>query len=90
MAAQAVAALAGVNQSCGQHIQHVRLNHARSQPPARPPPRRCSRIKAVRQELHDALAKINPDKDWSFVVKQIGMFTFTGMTPAQCDNMTQK
>lgn len=32
----------------------------------------CRRIKAVRQELHDALTKINPDKDWSFVVKQIG------------------
>lgn len=31
-----------------------------------------SRIKAVRQELYDALVKINPDKDWSFVLKQIG------------------
>ncbi|KAI3433584.1 hypothetical protein D9Q98_003395 [Chlorella vulgaris] len=50
----------------------------------------AGRIKGVRQDLHDALVKVNPDKDWSFVLKQIGMFTFTGMTPAQCDNMTNK
>lgn len=120
-------------------------------------PQLYSRIKAVRQDLFEALTKLNPDKDWSFVVKQIGalgavllrrcsggaqgrqlhdadmqtardakagaaqlgaacprtgctappcpaaaynqpapaapaagMFTFTGMTPAQCDNMTNK
>jgi hypothetical protein len=26
----------------------------------------------VRQALYDELVKVNPDKDWSFVVKQIG------------------
>jgi aspartate aminotransferase len=44
----------------------------------------------VRQDLYNELVKVNPDKDWSFVLQQIGMFTFTGMTPAQCDNMTNK
>lgn len=47
-------------------------------------------LQGVRQDLYDALVEINPDKDWSFVLKQIGMFTFTGMTPQQCDNMTNK
>ena len=44
----------------------------------------------MREELHSELVKCNPDKDWSFVLSQIGMFSFTGMTPAQCDNMTNK
>lgn len=48
------------------------------------------RIKAVRQVLYDELVKLNPDKDWSFVTSQIGMFTFTGCTPAQVENMTSK
>lgn len=37
----------------------------------------------MRQVLYDELVKLNPDKDWSFVTSQIGMFSFTGMTPAQ-------
>ena len=31
------------------------------------------RIKEVRQALYDHLARLNPDKDWSFVTSQIGM-----------------
>ena len=72
---------------------------------------------SVRQELHDHLVRINPDKKWDFIVDQvrlpsallqvaattsacqgtlccvltslshvhpqIGMFSYTGMTPAQ-------
>jgi len=37
----------------------------------------------VRQVLRDNLEKINPDKDWSFITSQIGMFSFTGLTPPQ-------
>jgi len=48
------------------------------------------RIKSVRQLLFDELTKLNPDKDWSFVLKQIGMFSFTGLSPAQVENMTNK
>ncbi|KAL0763505.1 hypothetical protein Bca101_079656 [Brassica carinata] len=29
-------------------------------------------------------------KDWSFILKQIGMFSFTGLNKAQSDNMTNK
>eukprot|EP01023_Acetabularia_acetabulum_P021816 TRINITY_DN2155_c0_g1_i1.p1 TRINITY_DN2155_c0_g1~~TRINITY_DN2155_c0_g1_i1.p1 ORF type:complete len:483 (-),score=117.69 TRINITY_DN2155_c0_g1_i1:1059-2375(-) len=50
----------------------------------------AGRIKNVRQLLYDCLVKLNPDKDWSFVTSQIGMFSFTGLTPAQVENMTQK
>ena len=50
----------------------------------------AGRIKAVRQVLHDGLVALNPDRDWSFVVSQIGMFTFTGMSPQQVENMTAK
>lgn len=93
----------------------------------------AGRIKAVRQALYDELVKVNPDKDWSFVLRQIGMFrwgrrgggphgcrgarvavgrrvarpcrrltrgapagrlprcrSFTGMTKAQSENMTNK
>jgi aspartate aminotransferase len=40
--------------------------------------------------LYDDLVKLNPDKDWSFVTRQIGMFSFTGLNPAQVENMTNK
>jgi len=41
------------------------------------------RIKGVRQSLYDELNVLMPEKDWSFVLKQIGMFSFTGLNPAQ-------
>ncbi|GMH43336.1 hypothetical protein BSKO_11258 [Bryopsis sp. KO-2023] len=50
----------------------------------------AGRIKGVRQELHDYLVKLNPEKDWSFILRQIGMFSYTGMTEAQVGNMTDK
>lgn len=50
----------------------------------------AGRIKAVRRVLHDALAALNPGRDWGFVVDQIGMFTFTGLSPRQVENMTGK
>lgn len=43
----------------------------------------AGRIAGVRSELQAALEKRCPDKDWSFVTQQIGMFSFTGMTPQQ-------
>eukprot|EP01025_Chloroclados_australasicus_P018885 TRINITY_DN2007_c0_g1_i1.p1 TRINITY_DN2007_c0_g1~~TRINITY_DN2007_c0_g1_i1.p1 ORF type:complete len:468 (-),score=59.23 TRINITY_DN2007_c0_g1_i1:667-2070(-) len=48
----------------------------------------AGRIKNVRQILYDSLTKLNPDKDWSFVTSQIGMFSYTGLTPKQVENMT--
>jgi aspartate aminotransferase len=51
----------------------------------------AGRIKTVRQRLYDELStKDKSSKDWSFVLKQIGMFSFTGLNKAQSDNMTDK
>ncbi len=41
----------------------------------------------VRQDLYDELVKIHPEKDWTFVLKQIGMFSFTGLTPTQASSL---
>ncbi|CAN4081485.1 unnamed protein product [Withania somnifera] len=51
----------------------------------------AGRIKSVRQKLYDNLsAKDKSGKDWSFILKQIGMFSFTGLDKAQSENMTNK
>lgn len=44
----------------------------------------AGRIKNVRHKLFDSLSsKDKSGKDWSFVLKQIGMFSFTGLNKAQ-------
>ncbi|XP_078439335.1 aspartate aminotransferase 5 [Wolffia australiana] len=51
----------------------------------------AGRIKKVRQALFDCLsAKDKSGKDWSFILRQIGMFSFTGLNKSQSDNMTEK
>ena len=50
----------------------------------------AGRIARVREELKTALDARLPSKDWSFVTSQIGMFSFTGLNPAQVENMTNK
>ncbi|GFR52883.1 hypothetical protein Agub_g15515 [Astrephomene gubernaculifera] len=50
----------------------------------------AGRIERVRGELQAALEAKCPQKDWSFITRQIGMFSFTGLSPAQVDNMTNK
>ena len=32
-------------------------------------------MQGVRQELYDHLTRINPDKNWRFIIDQIGMFS---------------
>lgn len=48
------------------------------------------RIKNVRKVLRENLEKLNPERDWSFITSQIGMFTYTGCTVPQVENMTNK
>ena len=44
----------------------------------------AGRIKNVRKKLFDSLsAKDKSGKDWSFILKQIGMFSFTGLSNVQ-------
>eukprot|EP00238_Polyblepharides_amylifera_P006778 CAMPEP_0196594378 /NCGR_PEP_ID=MMETSP1081-20130531/78193_1 /TAXON_ID=36882 /ORGANISM="Pyramimonas amylifera, Strain CCMP720" /LENGTH=452 /DNA_ID=CAMNT_0041918629 /DNA_START=64 /DNA_END=1422 /DNA_ORIENTATION=+ len=50
----------------------------------------AGRIKGVRQSLYENLTEMMPEKDWNFVLRQIGMFSFTGLSPAQVENMTNK
>ena len=43
----------------------------------------AGRIARVRGELRKSLESKMPAKDWSFVTSQIGMFSFTGLSPVQ-------
>ena len=48
----------------------------------------AGRIKTVRTRLAAELKAAAPGRDWGFVTRQIGMFSFTGLTPAQVKRMT--
>ncbi len=45
----------------------------------------ADRIDAMRVELHRRLEAKGAPGDWSFILKQIGMFSYTGLTPEQVD-----
>ena len=46
-------------------------------------------INGVRTALEAALKKREPSRDWSFVTRQIGMFSFTGLSAAQVAYMAK-
>lgn len=43
----------------------------------------AGRIGAMRTQLKETLEKIGTPGDWSHVTRQIGMFSYTGLTEAQ-------
>jgi aspartate/tyrosine/aromatic aminotransferase len=45
------------------------------------------RIKHMREMLFAELQKLQTPGDWSHIVKQIGMFSFTGLTGPQCERL---
>jgi len=45
------------------------------------------RIKSMRQQLFDALKAKGTPGTWDHILKQIGMFSYTGLSPDQCDKM---
>lgn len=45
------------------------------------------RIAAMRQLLFSEISKLNPKRDWSFLIRQIGMFAYTGLTKEQVDKL---
>jgi len=45
------------------------------------------RIRAMRTGLVEQLAARKVDQDFSFVIKQRGMFSYTGLTAAQVERM---
>ncbi|KAG6706074.1 hypothetical protein I3842_07G209200 [Carya illinoinensis] len=50
----------------------------------------ADRIISMRQQLFDALRARGTPGDWSHVIKQIGMFTFTGLNSEQVAFMTRE
>eukprot|EP00004_Rigifila_ramosa_P024141 TRINITY_DN691_c0_g1_i1.p1 TRINITY_DN691_c0_g1~~TRINITY_DN691_c0_g1_i1.p1 ORF type:complete len:449 (-),score=123.78 TRINITY_DN691_c0_g1_i1:41-1315(-) len=50
----------------------------------------ADRIIAMRTLLFENLKKLGTPGDWSHILKQIGMFTYTGLSPTQCDLLISK
>ncbi|KAG2400153.1 Aspartate aminotransferase [Vigna angularis] len=50
----------------------------------------ADRIISMRQQLFDALRSRGTPGDWSHIIKQIGMFTFTGLNAEQVSFMTNE
>lgn len=50
----------------------------------------AERIQSMRKHLHEALVRKRTPGDWSHILNQIGMFTFTGLTKKQVEHMTKK
>jgi len=48
------------------------------------------RIIEMRRVLHDELVNLKVPGTWDHIVKQIGMFSYTGLTPAQCESLINK
>jgi aspartate aminotransferase len=49
-----------------------------------------NRIRSMRQALVDALSLLKTPGPWNHITDQIGMFSFTGLTPEQCAILTNK
>ncbi|KAL3363170.1 hypothetical protein AABB24_012460 [Solanum stoloniferum] len=50
----------------------------------------AERIISMRQQLYDAMQARGTPGDWSHIIKQIGMFTFTGLNVEQVSFMTRE
>ncbi|CAH8391432.1 unnamed protein product [Eruca vesicaria subsp. sativa] len=50
----------------------------------------ADRIISMRKQLFEALRSRGTPGDWTHIIKQIGMFTFTGLNPAQVAFMTKE
>jgi aspartate/tyrosine/aromatic aminotransferase len=48
------------------------------------------RIQDMRKALFDELARLETPGSWTHITSQIGMFSYTGLSQAQCDSMTEK
>lgn len=48
------------------------------------------RIQAMRTSLFDALRAAGAPGDWRHILDQVGMFSFSGLSPAQCELLTRK
>jgi len=48
------------------------------------------RIQDMRKVLFDELKRLGTPGDWTHIMTQIGMFSFTGLTAKQCESMITK
>jgi len=48
------------------------------------------RILAMRRQLHDVLAAKLPGRDFGYFLSQQGMFSYTGLSPAQVDRLREE
>jgi aromatic-amino-acid transaminase len=48
------------------------------------------RIIAMRRQLHDVLSAKVPGRDFSYFLTQRGMFSYTGLSPEQCDRLKEE
>jgi aromatic-amino-acid transaminase len=48
------------------------------------------RILAMRTQLHAALTKLLPGRDFGYLLSQRGMFSYTGLSPAQVDRLREE
>jgi aromatic-amino-acid transaminase len=48
------------------------------------------RILAMRSRLYDVISAKIPDRDFSYFLTQRGMFSYTGLSPEQCDRLKQE
>ncbi len=46
-----------------------------------------TRIKAMRQRLYDVLSAAAPGRDFSYLITQRGMFSYSGLSPEQVDRL---
>jgi aspartate aminotransferase len=49
-----------------------------------------TRIADMRKALVEALVAAKANRDFSFLLSQSGMFSYTGLTPMQCDELRTK
>lgn len=50
----------------------------------------ANRIRSMREALYEALKAQNVPGDWSHIIKQIGMFSYTGLTEQQCTRLVEE
>ncbi|AKU10676.1 aromatic amino acid aminotransferase [Azoarcus sp. CIB] len=48
------------------------------------------RIRAMRRELHEVITARVPGRDFSYFIKQRGMFSYTGLSPEQVDRLREE
>lgn len=48
------------------------------------------RIQSMRRQLHDVLSAKLPGRDFSYFLTQRGMFSYTGLSPEQCDRLKEE